>query len=420
MLNGCDENTTPNNLVNYSGTITLEDETDHGGATVSLYKPVELDTALVRINQQYPNIGVQISQQTEFDHREHEPVYTTETNADGSWEIDKVQPGEYNVVVEKDSFGHFTGYNLSEQEVKNINLDHIYFINGIVDNDLIFPENSFINLENVRILQGTKIVVGENSTIFIEPATSVQVEGKFEINGELNYPVKIISEKGQFWNSINFASSATGRFSYCVFSDVKKPIYTKSGEISFNNSIFNEMDLGIDIFDVSDSLNISGNIFTKCIKGIFSDNSNKIKISNNIFLNNEYSIEYVRGNEYHIIENLFSNDENNIHVLNSKRNYQSILRVLQCNFENSYNNVLIFDQIFTEINYNNFINTENYFVIVQSEPDIGTETLDFTENFWNRFQVNDIKQKISDVEDSGNPKGYIVDVSNFLVTRYAP
>ena len=49
------------------------------GVTVSLYAPVELpvesrmpaaDTALVRINQEYPNIGVQISQETEFDQRE--------------------------------------------------------------------------------------------------------------------------------------------------------------------------------------------------------------------------------------------------------------------------------------------------------------------------------------------------------------
>jgi len=50
-----------------AGTVTLEDTTDFSGVTVSLYEPVELDTALVRINEKYPNIGVQISQETEFD-----------------------------------------------------------------------------------------------------------------------------------------------------------------------------------------------------------------------------------------------------------------------------------------------------------------------------------------------------------------
>ena len=84
-------------LVTFSGTVTLEDTTDHSGVKVSLYKPVELDTALVRINQEYPNIGVQISQETEFDHREHEPLYTTLTNADGSWKIENVTKGEYNL-----------------------------------------------------------------------------------------------------------------------------------------------------------------------------------------------------------------------------------------------------------------------------------------------------------------------------------
>lgn len=77
---------TSSNKVTFSGTVTLEDTTDYSGVTVALYAPVELDTALVRINKEYPNIGVQISQETEFDHREHTPLYTTTTKADGSWE----------------------------------------------------------------------------------------------------------------------------------------------------------------------------------------------------------------------------------------------------------------------------------------------------------------------------------------------
>jgi hypothetical protein len=67
----CSQSTNDNDdLVSFTGIVTLEGETDYSAVKVSLYKPVELDTALVRINQQYPNIGVQISQETMLDHHE--------------------------------------------------------------------------------------------------------------------------------------------------------------------------------------------------------------------------------------------------------------------------------------------------------------------------------------------------------------
>lgn len=101
----CSKDTTGPKKVTFSGNVTLEGETEHSGVTVRLYQPVQLDTALLRMNQQYPQIGVQISQATEFDHREYSAAYSTTTGANGSWRIDEVPEGAYNVVAEKDSFG---------------------------------------------------------------------------------------------------------------------------------------------------------------------------------------------------------------------------------------------------------------------------------------------------------------------------
>ena len=56
LIISCGKDSTKPDTVTFSGTVTLEGQTDHSGVKVSLYKPVELDTALVRINQQYPNI----------------------------------------------------------------------------------------------------------------------------------------------------------------------------------------------------------------------------------------------------------------------------------------------------------------------------------------------------------------------------
>ena len=62
-----------------SGVVKLEGQTNHIGVKVSLCYLVDLDTTLTRINKQYPNIGIQISQETEFYHREQTQVYTTNT-----------------------------------------------------------------------------------------------------------------------------------------------------------------------------------------------------------------------------------------------------------------------------------------------------------------------------------------------------
>src|SRR3990172_1761494 len=68
-----------------SGTVHLEGQADHSGVTVALYNLVEPDTAVVRLQKEIPFVGVPISQQTEFDHRLAEAVYTTNTEADGSF-----------------------------------------------------------------------------------------------------------------------------------------------------------------------------------------------------------------------------------------------------------------------------------------------------------------------------------------------
>ncbi|MDD4157192.1 MAG: hypothetical protein PHY08_11525, partial [Candidatus Cloacimonetes bacterium] len=63
-----------------TGTISLLNSEDHSGVTVALYNLAYLDTTLVRINQEYPHIGVIITQETEFDHRLQTPVKFTQTD----------------------------------------------------------------------------------------------------------------------------------------------------------------------------------------------------------------------------------------------------------------------------------------------------------------------------------------------------
>jgi hypothetical protein len=65
----CTKNPTSSLTGTLTGTVKLEGQRDHSGVTVALYELAELDTSIVRLNQEYPNVAFPIFQVTEFDHR---------------------------------------------------------------------------------------------------------------------------------------------------------------------------------------------------------------------------------------------------------------------------------------------------------------------------------------------------------------
>ncbi len=156
--------------VTFSGKVTLEGQTDHSGVTFALYKPVELDTALVRINEQYPNIGVQISQETEFDHREHTPVVTTVSDAGGNWKIENVAQGEYNVVASKDGFGWQYRYEVGRGS-QNFDLSEVINVSGILTGNIMWESGKSYVLE------------GE---VFVDAGATLTIEEKVWCLGKLN------------------------------------------------------------------------------------------------------------------------------------------------------------------------------------------------------------------------------------------
>jgi hypothetical protein len=60
----CTKQPTSPDTFSLSGTVHLEGEEDHSGVTVALYELVELDTAVVRMQKEFPFVGVPISRLT--------------------------------------------------------------------------------------------------------------------------------------------------------------------------------------------------------------------------------------------------------------------------------------------------------------------------------------------------------------------
>ena len=112
LLMSCSKQPTSPETGSLTGTVKLEGQTNHSGITVALYQLAELDTTILRYNREYPNVGFPISQATEFEHRLGEVVAEAKTNQDGSFEIDGVEEGTYNLVAEKAGFGWKYVYNL--------------------------------------------------------------------------------------------------------------------------------------------------------------------------------------------------------------------------------------------------------------------------------------------------------------------
>ena len=65
---------------NLTGVVHLEGQSNQSGIIVAIFELSYLDTIIVRINNEYPHIGVHINQHTEFDHRFQSPVKFTETD----------------------------------------------------------------------------------------------------------------------------------------------------------------------------------------------------------------------------------------------------------------------------------------------------------------------------------------------------
>ena len=148
-----------------NGTINLEDENDHSGITVALYDLVTLDPEIVSINNEYPQIGVHISQHTEFDHRLQTPIKYTETETDGSFELKKISTGQYNLVIMKDGWGFRYLYNVTISKGDNdlnqqlILFEEQHILGNWVEDVLVKTNHHLIIDENTDIVPGTFLTI---------------------------------------------------------------------------------------------------------------------------------------------------------------------------------------------------------------------------------------------------------------------
>lgn len=307
---GCTKTTKPKTsslsgqiiLVNDSDDPSL-DPVDYSGVTVALYHLAVLDTTIVRINREYPSIGVQISQETEFDHRKAALVKQTTTNAEGKFTISDIPEGSYNLLAMKSGWGYRYVFNiqvtpgdnnLKSDDTSPITLFPIVLLDTIIYEDFVFSENHTYMITSNTIIFGNSIIQG-NSAILIDP------DFKLYFAGEISCPTgdkywKVTSSDG-IYTSLAVQISP---FDLCSFEYHNTPvtisnmildnsingINTGSHNFNLSNSIIR--DVSTSALNVNSESNISGILMYNTVtKGIMAYNS--ISLENSVFVNNRES-----------------------------------------------------------------------------------------------------------------------------------
>jgi len=438
ILFSCSKNGTESNdnTITVSGKVTLEGQSDHSGVTVRLYKPVTLDTALVRINRQYPNIGVQISQETEFDHREQTASYSTTTNASGDWRIEKVEKGSYNVVAEKNGFGWGYVLDLPAGNASTMQLNSEKPYSGTYNSQNLVFENDFIRINgNTLFDQNSQITFrGNNYIVFNSNQLNLIFQGgvnfqnslalflltandnvncRFIIENNNNLQIKNITVQDGLEVIIRNSKVDLRNSIFYNPEDIALRVSIGSGNIS--NCLMRNSKAGLNLDQIVYIAN-EKNIYFQNQGDVYTDFIDSSLFKNNMFYDSDLNLDLVSTNS-NIQNNEFYKSEQNISIADV-----SDISVDNNHFKGNTNNIRLnsVSHQFFVVDFlakqNNFIETNNYIIFVAAAAP-RLDTLYAINNYWGTPNESTIQEKIYDGHDISSDK-YVI-YSPFLLTEVA-
>ena len=170
------------------------DPADFSGISVALYPLAVLDTTIVRLNQEYPQIGVIINQETEFNHRLLNPVKVLTTSADGNFSFSGITPGSYNLAILKAGWGYIYVPNLNLAEGANtlptgrsdVNLYPERQLPGAIETDYSFLSGRTYRVADNSVIMGN-VTIHTGTSILIESGNRLELYGNVISSGSSGY-----------------------------------------------------------------------------------------------------------------------------------------------------------------------------------------------------------------------------------------
>jgi len=425
----------PSATASLSGSISFLGTEDYSDVTVALYSSAYLDTTLVRINQEYPHIGVIISQETEFDHRLQSPLSYAQTDAAGNFQINNIKPGKYNLAFLKDGISLKYLYDIILAEGENvqqrIELNPSIDISTPITEPITFKSGVQYNfMQNTVVISQATVEPG--AILAISPQKKVEFlnnlncpnEGYFKLTSSysINEIIQSTMEDEHFFNNIsvygedyvdlhNVLLSFVGdgvssispktRLSNIVIDHNKCAIDIKGGEITIEN-ILNKNSTVTSIC-VANGVQYSLNYFNAMNNISFNNSLNYevlemcSEISNNFFYKNDLSLKYYFAPESRLENNVFLYNVKSVDMRKSK-----VFISKNFFFENTETDIYFqYGSIMTVLS-NNFYEKENVYIYILPRKDLGqplNNIIDATNNF---FINDDISNQIYDIHDNIN------------------
>lgn len=444
LIFGCKTTTKPDPKGTINGSISLVNDTldpsmdtnDYSGVSVSLYRTAELDTAIVRINNTFPNIGVKIDQETEFDHRLSSPVATVQTSTNGQYSFSDVAFGKYNLVMSKQDWGiqYFYEIEVLNSEAVTIAPRVIHparKLSGYISGDYTFQagetyliSNQLSVVGNATLEAGSKLFVDSGATItFWSDVVCSQgksidkywrIDSSYGVYG--NSPVAVDSTK--YFTSVTFHGNV-GALSDGLVRHVSDGVVFNSGQINVEQMDIKYFISGISLTNdgglvKQTNMRNGGNKAFQCLSQTGAITINKCivyKAYDGVvaYMSGGYTIEdnYFYGNDTAIRP---QNCEGAVRYNNFYDNRCDILQyhaTTEIKWNNFYlsRSVGITPRSTVTINSNNFYQTKAYFInIRRSDPPYTYvyQDLNATGNYW---ATTDIDRFILDGIDNESYPG---------------
>ena len=378
------------------------DPVDYSGITVALYNLAYLDTTIVRINNKYPQIGVHINQETEFDHRYQQPVAKTITNTDGSFKLIEIISGEYNLVYFKSGWGIRYVYNIVINKGENIisdinaqitdnhkisNMDEgskakitelvlypMKYLSSTIQNSYVFQEDHcYLITQDTSFL--SSVVFQNSAFVYVNPGCRIDFWNSVSMP-ESGKRWWITSSEGIFTSELNIPGDDD--------NVLKIRIANYDGNIIRNGKISHLMD-GLEIN--SDDIIITKMVFTNGFTAIVL-NGNSLDINQNLIKSFKSRTNVFYGNS-NISQNIFYNNYDNLIIdssdFNVNNNYfisnwvgirpiygNTIIRN-NCFWNNDYGISMVASNPLIE--YNEFFGSKRY--CIQTQPNYVQASLEF-------------------------------------------
>ncbi len=442
LLSSCDNSTAPKSG-SLSGSVILENDSgdpalnpvDYSEVTVALYALTVLDTTIVRINQEHPSIGVQINQETEFDHRLQAPISVTVTNSNGTFSLKGIPFGEYNVVIFKSGWSIKYLHNIALYKTKSmltnvVELNPARMLSGFVHEPFVFEsDNTYIVSENASFIGPVTIKTGAN--IYVSSG------GTIDFYNDVNILSGSASEYWKIDTSFNLYSATPSSievgdyFSYLSFrggyASLTNALIRHIGEgVAFNhiegsvsnvdvknfkagvsfNSVKGRVEksnfrrgsqIAIHELSMSDSLTVSKCLIYKAKDGIVAKAGASFSIDNTYFFGNENALrpQDCRGiiNNNNFDKNWYDIWQSTASTIIQKNNF----------YHSSYTCVQA--SISALVRDNNFFSSARYFIMIRGNSDSPTfvhADLDAKYNYW---AVADIEPYVLDAGDNADWPG---------------